>query len=60
MVRILLALKARTTWQVYHFDVRSTFLNGEIMEEVFIEQPKGYIVKGNENMVYKLRKTLYG
>ncbi|XP_073260147.1 uncharacterized protein [Populus alba] len=41
-------------------DVKSAFLHGELNEDVYIEQPKGYEVKGSEDKVYKLHKTLYG
>jgi hypothetical protein len=40
-------------------DVKSTFLNGNL-EEVYVEQPQGYEVPGQEDNVYKLRKALYG
>ncbi|RVW39030.1 Retrovirus-related Pol polyprotein from transposon TNT 1-94 [Vitis vinifera] len=41
-------------------DVKSAFLHGELNEEIFIEQPCGYVQKGNEQKVYKLNKALYG
>ena len=41
-------------------DVKSTFLNGILEEEVYIEQPKGFVDEHNENMVCKLHKALYG
>ena len=41
-------------------DVKSTFLNGVLKEEVYIEQPLGYKVKGEEDKVLKLKKALYG
>ena len=41
-------------------DVKSAFLNGFLEEEVYIEQPTGYEVKGHENKVLKLNKALYG
>lgn len=41
-------------------DVKSTFLHGELSEEVFVEQPRGYEIKGKEQKVYKLKKALYG
>ncbi|KAK6123269.1 hypothetical protein DH2020_042997 [Rehmannia glutinosa] len=41
-------------------DVKSTFLNGVLEEEVYIEQPKGYVVKNEEDKVLKLKKALYG
>lgn len=59
-VRLLLALAARYGWQVHHLDVKTAFLNGEILEEVYVSQPEGFIVKGKENSVYKLLKALYG
>lgn len=44
----------------YHFDVKSTFLNGEIAKDVYAEQPKGILIKGKEDSVHKLNKALYG
>ena len=41
-------------------DVKSAFLNGVLEEEVYIEQPQGYEIKGKEDKVLKLKKTLYG
>jgi len=41
-------------------DVKSVFLHGELNEDVFAEQPKGYEKKGSPNKVYKLKKALYG
>ena len=41
-------------------DVKSTFLNGVLKEEVYIEQPQDYELKGKEDKVLKLKKALYG
>jgi len=41
-------------------DVKSAFLNGTLKEEVYVKQPLGYVVEGQENKVLKLKKTLYG
>ena len=45
---------------MYQMDVKSAFLNGELKEEVYVEQPHGYEVKGKEEKVYQLNKALYG
>jgi len=41
-------------------DVKTAFLNGIIEEEVYIEQPEGFVVHGKESHVCKLKKELYG
>jgi len=58
-VRIFLALAAQFKWPVFQFDVKSAFLNGELNEDVFVLQPEGFVVSGDETKVYKLKKALY-
>ena len=41
-------------------DVQSAFLNGILEERVYIERPLGYAIKGQEDKVFKLKKSLYG
>ena len=41
-------------------DVKSTFLNGYLKEDVYVEQPQGYEVPGQYLKVYRLKKALYG
>jgi hypothetical protein len=41
-------------------DVKTTFLNGEFEEEIYMDQPDGFAVKGQEGMVCKLLKSVYG
>ena len=50
-VRLLLALAAAKDWRVHHLDVKSAFLNGELVETVFVRQPLGFTVKGEEHRV---------
>jgi hypothetical protein len=59
-MRLLLAMAANWGWEVHHLDVKTAFWNGELVEDVYVSQPDGYKVKGNEQMVYKLSKALYG
>eukprot|EP00253_Pinus_taeda_P018634 PITA_18634 len=59
-VRAVLSIAAQKKWKVYQMDVKSTFLNGVLNEEVYIEQPLGYERKGQEHKVCRLKKVLYG
>lgn len=59
-IRLVVALAAQKGWAIYQLDVKSAFLYGELNEEVFVEQPLGYVKKGYEHKVYKLKKALYG
>eukprot|EP00253_Pinus_taeda_P017998 PITA_17998 len=45
---------------MYQMDLKSTFLNGVLNEEVHVTQPPGYEIEGQEKKVYPLRKALYG
>lgn len=59
-VRLLLVLTAAKDWRVHHKDVKSAFLNGELSEEVFVKQALGFIIKGQEHKMLRLRRALYG
>lgn len=59
-IRTILALAAQSNWEVFQLDVKSAFLHGELEEDVYVKQPEGYIKKGEEEKVYKLKKALYG
>lgn len=59
-VRMIVALAAGRGWDIFQLDVKSAFLHGELNEDVYIEQPLGYVQKGNEHKIYKLHKALYG
>lgn len=58
-IRTLLAIAACKGWNVYQLDVKSDFLHGELIEDVYVEQPLGY-KKEDTSKVYKLKKDLYG
>jgi hypothetical protein len=47
-------------WKLHQMDVKITFLNGEIEEEVYIEQPEGFVIHEHKSHVCRLKKSLYG
>nr|GEV46500.1 putative RNA-directed DNA polymerase [Tanacetum cinerariifolium] len=59
-IRLMLALAAQRGWSIYQMDVKSAFLHGTLQENVYVQQPQGYVVKDSEHKVYKLQKALYG
>lgn len=59
-IRILLAIAAMRDMTVEHLDVKTAFLNGNLEENVYMQQPEGFIKKGQERKVYKLNKAIYG
>ncbi|GJY83334.1 retrovirus-related pol polyprotein from transposon TNT 1-94 [Tanacetum coccineum] len=59
-IRILLAYAAYMNMIVYQMNVKTTFLNGILREEVYVSQPDGFVDQDNPNHVYKLKKALYG
>jgi hypothetical protein len=59
-LRTLLAISAIRKLRVRHYDVKTAFLNGDIEEELYMSQPDGYVSQGNEHLVCKLNKSLYG
>ena len=59
-IRLLLAIAAQKGWKVIQLDVKSAFLNGVLQEEIYMEQPDGFVIQGEEDKVYLLQKALYG
>ena len=59
-IRILLAIACHLNFKLYQMDVKSSFLNGMLQEEVYVEQLKGFVDPYRPNDVYKLKKALYG
>lgn len=59
-VRIIMALEAQMRWNIYQFVVKYVFLNSALNEDVYVNQPQGFVIDGNEEKVYKLKKSLYG
>ena len=58
--RIIMALVAHFDLELHQMDVKTSFLNGELEENVFMAQPKGFVVSGKEHMGCHLRRSIYG
>jgi hypothetical protein len=50
-VRLLIAIATQRGWLVHHMDVKSAFLNGDLMEEVYVQQPPEFVVKNDSGKV---------
>jgi hypothetical protein len=59
-IEMFLAYSCHKNFKVYLMDVKSTFLNGDLEEEVYMEQPEGLSLTDNPDYVFKLKKYLYG
>ena len=59
-IRVLIALASIYKLQIHQMDVKKAFLNGELEEEIYMKQPEGFVVQGQEQKVRKLIKSLYG
>ena len=58
-IRVLLSLAASHGLLVHQMDVKTTFLNGELEEEIYMDQPDGFVIEGQKGLVCKLFKSLY-
>ena len=59
-IRSVLAIANQLDLEVHQMDVKTAFLNGDLENEIYMEQPEGYVGKSRPNMVCKLQKSLYG
>ncbi|KAL5768311.1 hypothetical protein ACOSQ2_015094 [Xanthoceras sorbifolium] len=59
-IRVLLALVAMHDLELEQLDVKTAFLHGELEEQIYMQQPQGFIVEGKEDHVCLLKKSLYG
>ena len=58
-IRSIISIASIMGWKLHQMDVKTTFLNSVIEEEVYIEQPQGFVIHGKESHVCKLKKALY-
>ena len=59
-VRLFISLAATYYWGLHQLDIRNVFLHGDLQEEVYMEQPLGFVAQGEIGKVCRLRKFLYG
>ncbi|RVW72247.1 Retrovirus-related Pol polyprotein from transposon TNT 1-94 [Vitis vinifera] len=59
-VRLLLSMAAMCSWPLYQLDIKNAFLHGDLVEEVYMEQPLGFVAQGESGLVCRLRRSLYG
>ncbi|GJY37125.1 retrovirus-related pol polyprotein from transposon TNT 1-94 [Tanacetum coccineum] len=59
-VRLFVAYVAHKSFPIYQMDVKTTFLNGPLKEEVYVNQPDGFVYLHHPNKFYHLKKALYG
>jgi len=59
-IRTILSLVVAEDLHLEQLDVNTTFLHGDLEEEIYMQQPQGYELKGKEKLVCRLKKSLYG
>jgi hypothetical protein len=59
-IRFILSVVVAFDFEVEQMDVKTTFLHGDLEEEIYMKQPEGFVVKGKKELVCKLKKSLYG
>ena len=59
-VRLLLSMVAMRSWPLFQLDIKNVFLYGDLAEEVYMEQPFGFVGQGEFSLVCKLHHSLSG
>ena len=58
--RLFISLAATHNWDLHQLDIKNAFLHGDLQDEVYMEQPLGFVAQGEIGKVFRLRKSLYG
>ena len=58
-VRMLLSMTVMRSRPLFQLDIRNAFFHGDLVEEVYIEQPHGFVAQGESSLVCKLCHSLY-
>ena len=59
-LRFMLGVVAADNLELIQLDVKTTFLHGDLQEEIYMEQLKGFVASGQEHLVCRLKKSQYG
>ena len=59
-IRILIAIAAYHDYEIWQMDVKTAFLNGNLLEDVYMTQPEGFVQPKNSGKVCKLQRSIYG
>ena len=59
-VRSVIALASKNGLQLHQMDITIAFLNGDLEGEVYMQQPEGFVTDGQEHLVCRLKKSIYG
>ena len=59
-IRTLLAVTAYYDYEIWQIDVKTTFLNGYLEEDIYMEQSLGFTSDDNDHRVFKLQRFIYG
>ena len=59
-IRVVLAMATQSDMEIEQMDVKTTFLHGRLEEEIYMEQPEGFAQTRRTDLVWRLRKSLYG
>jgi hypothetical protein len=59
-LRIIMTLVVHYDLELHQMDVKTTLLNGDLLEKIYMAQHKGFAVKGKEHMGCHMRKSIYG
>ena len=59
-IRLILAIVANLNLELYQMDIKIAFLNRELDEEIYMDQPIGFVTKDQEHKVCKLKRSIYG
>ena len=59
-IQILLVVAVSLDYEIWQMDIKTTFLNGSLEEDIYMQQLEGFIARGQEHMACKLQRSIYG